>query len=67
MPLAIMMSPLLALEEENCPMLSKNIDKIPRCGNCRAFMNCYNEVKKKHFVCFICGRENNLDAAYNAE
>ena len=66
MPLSIMTSPLLAMEAENCPMIEKNIDKIPRCGHCRCYMNCYNELKKKSFVCFVCGRENTMDATYNS-
>jgi len=40
--------------------MNKNIDSIPRCGSCRAFMNCYNTISEKKFNCFLCGATNYL-------
>lgn len=36
--------------------IERTLDKIPRCGSCRAYMNYYNEILKKGFKCFLCGR-----------
>lgn len=44
-----------------------SIDKIPRCGSCRAYMNYYNELMKNSFKCFLCGRENGFASEYKPD
>lgn len=45
--------------------MNKNVDSIPRCATCRAYMNCYNSIEKKKFTCFLCNRDNYFDQNYN--
>lgn len=49
---------MIALQNEHAEVMNKNIDTIPRCGGCRAYMNCYNQVEKNKFNCFMCGSTN---------
>ena len=52
---------MLASENEGCEVMEKSADRIPRCGTCRAYMNCYNTIEKKKYTCFYCSRDNALE------
>ena len=52
---------MLSLENEGAEVMQKSADRIPRCGSCRAYMNCYNTIEKRKYICFYCNRENSLE------
>ena len=58
LPVGFSFSPMLALENEHAVVMDKNIDIVPRCGICRAYMNCYNTIEKGKFICFVCSSAN---------
>jgi hypothetical protein len=55
-PLSCFFSPV----NQDLEYVERSGDKIPKCGSCRAYMNYYNEVDKRRYKCFLCGRDNNL-------
>ena len=55
-PMGFVCSPVLALDNDFVEVMGKSADKIPRCGICRAYMNCYNTIEKNKFKCFLCNR-----------
>lgn len=63
-PVGMFMSPMVALENENCEVMQKTLDKVPRCATCNCYMNCYNQIVKNKFNCFFCNRETIADKKY---